>query len=207
MIDPETRKEIRRLYKEGFSKTLIKEKTGVSRPTIRDIVSDIPDKDRVSAKRVGKPSTAAGEPVVSEEGEEIKLTARQVQRLQGISHLEGGRKISEIINRMIDFDVSFRRLDLKQDDLQHLRRFLKEARGQGLKLDTLVKLSERGVSYMSADLVAGLVELLQILRLHGWSPTTFVSEAANVKGWLGMFIRYKRGDLSAREYKMRLRAQ
>lgn len=133
------------------------------------------------------------------------LTALQVNRLLAISHLEGGLGTGAIVDRMLDFDTSFRGKGLVLDDIEEVAGLLREIHDHGLEVKTalerLGRLEAIGLLQLSDEGLDTMINVTTALRLHGINPFDFVTELKNVKSMTSLFLQYKRGALTAEQFK------
>jgi len=141
----------------------------------------------------------------------ITLTPDQTQRLLGISHLEGGRDLSMILQEMFDRDTERRKLDISLEGLKLTNDFLLLATkvGWSIKKDpniltAITTLWNKDIQNLPPETVDGLISLLTDLKNRKWNPSDFVSEITNSHNAAHWFMKYKRGEIGGGELKERL---
>ncbi len=255
-------------------------------------------KQRITATRKavrGQEKKAMAVKDRSESGSRIMLADSQSARIQGISHLEGGKDPGMIIDELLDRDTYLREekglslddvkavfdyidrakerkwkvgwligiqtklwnaglMGMSSRDVENLAVFLEEmqklgwevgdipellnnpfikdtlpqlspeegerlasllreiclkARARGLSdeyvLSTMIKLSNVGVQSMRRETVEGLIAFIQKMKAYGWDPATFLKELSDTKSNVYAFLQYKRGEISAAQFRLRVK--
>ena len=83
------------------------------------------------------------------------------------------------------------------------------ARARGLSdeyvLSTMIKLSNVGVQSMRRETVEGLIAFIEKMKAYGWDPAAFLKELSDTKSNVYAFLQYKRGEISAAQFRLRVK--
>lgn len=109
----------------------------------------------------------------SEPSSRIILTDSQSARIQGISHLEGGKDPGMIIDELLDRDTYLRKeKGLSLDDVKAVFDYIDRAKERRWKVGWLIgiqtKLWNAGLKSMSSEDVEGLAVFLENMKAWGW---------------------------------------
>ncbi|GAI15380.1 unnamed protein product, partial [marine sediment metagenome] len=109
----------------------------------------------------------------SEPGSRIILADSQSARIQGISHLEGGKDPGMIIDELLDRDTYLREeKGLSLDDVKAVFDYIDRAKERKWKVGWLIgiqtKLWNAGLKSMSSEDVEGLAVFLENMKAWGW---------------------------------------
>ena len=136
------------------------------------------------------------------------LTEKQLDRLRGISHLEGGKDLHIVIDELLNRDTELRKKDLSLEDTKQVSSFLKDTLTRGWCihtnpniLDAITRLHNRGILRQSPETISGLISLIDELITYQWGVVAFVKDAVAFTGTVNLFRRYKKGKITAKEAK------
>jgi hypothetical protein len=198
----------------------ITEKFNISSKTFYKVFSGISEACRASGvpmsegrKNVTLEATRAVKRRGSRQGDQnasgslVSLTQEQTGRLLGLSHLEGGKDPTVILDEMLDRDAQLRSLLEKPEDLGQTVEALNALLRAGFKFEELGTVLRRlwrlGILNYPRETLEGLAEIVTSLRLKGWNSGDFVRDAASAESSLHWYFKYKQGEITAREYAIK----
>ena len=137
----------------------------------------------------------------------VSLTQEQVGRLLGLSHLEGGKCPSVILDEVLNRDTQLRSLLEKPEDLGRTVEALNALLRAGFKFEelgtALGRLWRLGAFNYSRETIEGLTEIVASLKIRGLKIDEFVRDASDAESSLHWFFKYKNGEITAREYAVK----
>ena len=165
-------------------------------------------KQTLNAKRKVKVLVKVKE-ATAQKGNRFILTENQTARLQGISHLEGGKDPALIVDELLDLDRKLRRdHGLTLEDIQIVPNFLKDMVERGWKLKQiqsyLTDLWNSGYSTLGFPEGCEVLGLFKKLKELGWPLIEFVDYAREYYDEIKLLKGYNNGELSFEEFNERM---